>query len=267
MRPAAGLDDYAHHPEGRYLCGEHYLCLCESPLLHATFLWGRPGPDETRRFVDALAVEMRPAAVRHQSLVDFSGLTGIDAESFNVLKDFLLSVAKRQEAVTEREAVVRPSGLAGTIVAGYFILFPPSYPTQVFTEAAPALKYLGVSAQQGAAWLALVEQARAVAPALKQLRAALADDVALDLAQAARALNLSARTLQRKLKDLGTSFQAELDRARLALAERLIAETDAKLNAVAAQVGFASYPHFSVWFHQKTGFTAEARRQSAKRLL
>lgn len=266
MRPAAGLEEFRRRPEGLYLAAEHSLYLCESPELYALFLWGRPGAEETRRLVESLAVEMRPDVKLHRTLVDFSGLTGIDSESFGVLRDFLESVKKRQAEVTERESVIRPGGFAGTIVAGFFVLFPQLYPTRLFTETAPALEWLGVPPEQGRAWHELLRQVRDGSPELAQLRGVLAGDLSVDLPRVAKHLGLSARTLQRKLKDLGTSFQAELDRARLEIAERMLAEGDEKLSAIGVQVGFASYPHFSQWFHRQTGVTAEARRQSAKRL-
>lgn len=148
LRRAPDLDAFKRQPKGQYLASDHWLYLCEHEGLYAFFLWGRIPPDETRRMIEALAVEMRPEAKRHRTFVDFSQLTGIEPRSFALLRDFLQSIEQRQAEVTEREAVVRPGGLAGTVIAGFFVVFPQRYPTKMFTEPAPALEYLGLNAEQ-----------------------------------------------------------------------------------------------------------------------
>lgn len=73
------------------------------------------------------------------------------------------------------------------------------------------------------------------------------------LAVIARQLGTSARSLQRRLLADGTTFQAELDAARQALAERLLAEPGASVKAVAYAVGFAQLPAFTRAFRRWTG--------------
>ena len=59
-----------------------------------------------------------------------------------MLRDFLESIKARQAEVTVQEAVLRPGGLAGTVVAGYFAIYPQPYPTRLFTDSADAAAWL-----------------------------------------------------------------------------------------------------------------------------
>lgn len=81
---------------------------------------------------------------------------------------------------------------------------------------------------------------------------------------AAAALQIPPRTLQHHLQAARTTFRAERTSVRLAVASRLLAETDTKIDAISCEVGFATSQYFSVWFRtltQKTpsGFRAEAK--------
>lgn len=82
-------------------------------------------------------------------------------------------------------------------------------------------------------------------------RAIALPDVTLE--SAARALHASPRTVQRRLEEEGTSFSEVLDRARAALARRLLRETDRKLADVASAVGYSDLAPFSRAFRKWTG--------------
>jgi AraC-like DNA-binding protein len=91
---------------------------------------------------------------------------------------------------------------------------------------------------------------------LVQLRAQLeARPGALSLPQAAKALGVTERSLQRWLKSWDTTFKAEQNRAQVQVAQQLLARSDAPLAQVASQVGCASLSHFSALFRRLTGAT------------
>jgi AraC-like DNA-binding protein len=96
------------------------------------------------------------------------------------------------------------------------------------------------------------------------------DHLAADLhdasiGRAAKALALSARTLQRRLKEEGTSFQAELNAAQVRAAKRLLEESDQKLTTIAFDVGCATLQHFSDLFRRHTGEAPSAYRERLRR--
>ncbi len=83
-----------------------------------------------------------------------------------------------------------------------------------------------------------------------------------DVAEVARAMHMSARTLQRRLEQEGTRFTEVLDRARLQLGRRLLADAGATLGEVAFRLGFADLATFSRAFKRWTGMPPGQWRRS-----
>lgn len=80
----------------------------------------------------------------------------------------------------------------------------------------------------------------------------------------ARALALSVRTLQRRLRAEGTSFEREVWNSRVRRAQRLMIETDLPLSRVAQDAGFTSLSRLSVVFRRITGTTPSAWRRERR---
>ena len=106
----------------------------------------------------------------------------------------------------------------------------------------------------GLAETALREQPRSVelAPRIAaHVRARLPEPITAD--DAAAAMQMSARTLQRRLEAEGTSFTAVVDDAREALARELLADPELALGEIAYRAGFADLASFSRAFKRWTG--------------
>jgi AraC-like DNA-binding protein len=94
----------------------------------------------------------------------------------------------------------------------------------------------------------------------------LADDVRMTLsetmcgdrpaiAKVAKSLGMSARTMQRRLGELGTTYQGVLDDVRRQSARRLLANTDLAIGEVAFVLGFEEVNSFTRAFHAWEGST------------
>jgi AraC-like DNA-binding protein len=68
-------------------------------------------------------------------------------------------------------------------------------------------------------------------------------------------MRMSARTLQRYLKEEGTTFQREIDELRRTVAEHLLREGRASLAEIACELGFADQSAFHKAFVRWTGRT------------
>ncbi|HEY2515207.1 MAG TPA: AraC family transcriptional regulator ligand-binding domain-containing protein [Polyangiaceae bacterium] len=79
----------------------------------------------------------------------------------------------------------------------------------------------------------------------------------------AKALGLSGRTLQRRLEELGTSYQRLLDDVRHRSARRLLSNTDLDPGEVAFLLGFEEFNSFTRAFHGWEG-TTPARWRAAR---
>jgi AraC-like DNA-binding protein len=104
-------------------------------------------------------------------------------------------------------------------------------------------------------------------------RRSLADDVRRALSQrisgerpavekVAKSLGMSGRTLQRRLEELGTSYQALLDEVRRRSARRLLVKTDLDTGEVAFLLGFEELNSFTRAFHAWEGTTPARWRAS-----
>lgn len=72
---------------------------------------------------------------------------------------------------------------------------------------------------------------------------------------------MSERSLQRRLGDHDTTFQAEVNHARVRIAKRLLRETEVSLTQIAQEVGCASLASFSALFRRATGTPPSAWRE------
>jgi AraC-like DNA-binding protein len=83
-----------------------------------------------------------------------------------------------------------------------------------------------------------------------------------DLEPVAAQLGLSPRTLQRRLAEAGTSFQALVDGVRRAYAERYLADDRLALGEVAFLLGFSDPSNFHRAFRRWTDMTPAAFREA-----
>jgi AraC-like DNA-binding protein len=261
VRAAADADDYRSAPVGAYLAGRGTLAFCARADLWGFALWGSPEPGEIRALLGLLALELRPPARPHASLVDVRRIEAVDPAAFAEVTGYVeanFSALRRQ---VTRLAIIRPPGLTGATVAGFFQVARAPYPVEVMSDAEQAAIWAGGDAALVAELDQAVAAASGVGSELAELRrwleASLAD---ADLASAARALGRSPRSLQRRLQDAGTTFQRELDGARVRVAQRRLEGSAASLTEIALDVGCSSPQHFSALFRRVTGEAPSAWR-------
>ena len=84
------------------------------------------------------------------------------------------------------------------------------------------------------------------------------------VAKVAKALRMSPRTLQRRLGELGTSYQEVLDDVRRRSARRLLANTDLATSEVAFLLGFEEMNSFTRAFHTWEGTSPAQWRATAR---
>ncbi|HTM21901.1 MAG TPA: helix-turn-helix transcriptional regulator [Kofleriaceae bacterium] len=262
MRQAASDDDLRAAPIGAWRAGQSWIWFCPRAELCGFAVWGRPQAAEMERLGRLLEVELGPPIPPHVSLVDASRLEGVDARAFAMLAAYVGGHFAALSRQVTKLAIVRPAGLTGATVSGFFQVLDRPYPVEVFGDAAAALTWLGATDGGLLAELdALAAAASGLPPLLVELRRLLDRRLAdLGPARAARALGLSVRSFQRRLAEAGTTFQAERGAAQVRAAQRLLLDSDASLTEVALEVGCASPQHFSALFRRLTGEAPSAWR-------
>jgi AraC-like DNA-binding protein len=234
------------------------------PALCGSILWGRVDEAAIGQIVTPFESLYSPQmAPRCAVLTDTSRMEGIDGDAFGRFAAFIREQLPDLESHIVRNAIVRPAGLTGALVAGFYeVLGRPSYPVGLFTDVVSAARWLGrpdavaLSEELGA----LARAASSLPDELRRLRELLATSLHLSLAAAVRAMGVSERSLQRQLRGVGTSFRHEVDAARIRAARTLLADTDQKITAIALEVGCATLQHFSALFRRMTGETPSAWR-------
>lgn len=193
------------------------------------------------------------------TLVDVTGLVMPDAAAFAAVRALLEQHRQDRARVVTRQAVVANDDFGGTFVRGYFATFPPPYPLRIFEERAAALQWLGHPCCL--AEITAVEATRddVLARLRHWLDSAPLAEVTFETV--VPALEVTARTLQRRLADAGTHFTAELARAQVARAQRLMMSRERRLSEIAHEVGCATPSTFSELFRRVTGETPSAWRR------
>lgn len=265
---AGTLDELASDPVGLWVAGETWAHFCLAPRLWGVVLWGRPTEEHAVALGRSLVVELGPPAEPHASVIDASRIEGVDAGAFAAAGRYLAKHRVALRTAVVRVALVRPSGLGGAIVAGAYQVLPRPYPVEVVADAGAAGSWLARhdDGLDGAAIARTLDEIHGAASGTPALVAALRAYVEARLAtaaigEAASALGLSERSLQRKLAASGTTFQDELVAARVRAAKHLLEESDTQLTSIAFEVGCASLQHFGAMFRRATGVSPGAWRR------
>jgi AraC-like DNA-binding protein len=111
--------------------------------------------------------------------------------------------------------------------------------------------------------LALLQQSDTANLVQNILRSA--PELSLDREEVAAQLYMSARTLQRKLQELNTSFQQLLESERKRRAEDLLSLSELSLTAISDQLGFAESSAFSRAFKRWYGVSPLEYRQQTRK--
>lgn len=198
-----------------------------------------------------------PNTSKRKLVISLDGLTGIDWTGVEeVMRLRTGAHAERRAAgVALFEAVVRPQGVMGAIVAGAYHMFVATPRQRVLPDLASALAWLGRTDATEA--VAAFLQRAAMRPGIvDELRAYLGEHLDQGtLASASRALGVARRTMQLALAKESLNFRAVRDEVRLREAKTRLERADDKIEHLAHRLGFRSARHFYKWFRERTGKT------------
>lgn len=270
MKLALQSHEFLRAPVGACIAGPTYLMWCAAPDLVGTIQWGTP---EERDVHDMLAIAdailrsswLAPAGCL---LMDCSEIERVDPDVMVAVAASVRDLLPRWSPRILRHAVVVPSDVRGILLSGALPMVAPSHAFQFSPNLDSALTFLGHAggAEAHAAASEIANQVRGSSRLVSRLREVLLRDlVEASVDRSAMALGLSPRTLQRELARCGTSFSDELRRARVGVARDLLVTSDAKVESIAARVGFGSASRMSVALRRELGATAGELRERARK--
>ena len=262
------LADFVRAPLGRATASERALFWWARPDLRLVTIWGTPRDADASFLMAAMATEICEEAARHASYVDLRNFDNVDAEVFQTFLDYMRQHRVRFSGLVTKSAIVANAHMGSAAALGYTRLLGDPFPSQVFERGEEALEWLGFDADAHPLLtdLSILVQRVRDSSVVARLRDMWRSDLRhTRIAEAARALGLSVRLLQRQLAADRTTFRDELRKARVERAKVLLRETDEKLYGVAREVGFEKAASLIDAFKRETGLTPQTWRTGARK--
>lgn len=267
MEVAPDLDSFLDAPIGRYVTEARWIYFYPTRHFSGFTLWGRLD-DAAIEGTTKISPRVHARAEQpHVAIIDARRVESAHESAFKIAASYVRDHHAAIEERISQLAVVHGGGLLGAVAAGFFHVVRAPYRTAMFDDALPALQWLGLPRPEEtlAELDRIYDETTGVSPLLRELRLHLERNIRdAALLTAARALGHSERSLQRKLGELGTTFQRELLAVRVRVTQRLLEQSDASLSAIAFDVGASSVQHLGMTFKKLTGETPSAWR--ARRL-
>lgn len=225
---------------------------------HAYALWGSPARSDMDELL-ALFDDSYGRLPTHSILADLRRLGHVDLVAFARLQSYMSERREELSAMVSHAVMLLAPSVGGAMAAGFFAFVPAPFPVDVTTTIESAVARLGWPPDASGVYKRAIEQA------CGDLRSRLADYLSgrlgtATVAEAAKSLGHSERSLQRALGEAGTSFSSALADARLGRASHLLRETDRSITEIALEVGFASSEAFATAFRRHVGVTPSAYR-------
>jgi AraC-like DNA-binding protein len=262
MVPATDASSFLASPIGTYIVGTSVVAWVHAPARIGMFHVGNFDRADMPALEQIFPLVAHPAlAERYDLLHDLGAVAVFDEPAFRFFRGFLEQWVHELVPRVRRLAVVRPGGVAGAAFTGLFHEWVvPRFDAKLCGTRVEAYEFLDVS-NDDRATLDDVAEASVRDPTLRRLREVLAANLTASLIEVAAAMSTSTRTLQRILTANRTTFRRELVDARMRVAQKLLLERDDKVEAIAAELGFASAAAFSTIFRRIVGDTPTAFRE------
>jgi AraC-like DNA-binding protein len=271
VKRAISADVFADDPIDHYWLGETQLVWCRSPTLCGSLHWGTLHASDVVELLRALELTRHPAlAGQVNVLMDARAVERVDW-----IACIQLSASVRERAVEwnrciRRQAVVVRPGPTAAQLASMAALAGLGHEMCFVDEYDVALGWLDWTTRLDARAavdeaVRIVGDARGLQPVVHRLRYWLEHAlIGASVEDAAGALAMSVRSLQRELCKAGTSFTSEVQSARVRVACGLLRDTDDKIEVIARAVGSTSASQLSLLFRRQLGITpARYRAQHA----
>lgn len=198
-------------------------------------------------------------------ILDTSLVERVEPSAVEAVISFVVAHGARLAGRVRQQIGVVRRGIDGATLSGIVPMVGHALPFRIVDD--PRDAYRLILGEDGDALCAevraLVDTASQVPPVIRALREVMRSRApSIDLAAGARAVGVSARSLQRTLGEHGTSFRAELRDVRFAEACAALATGDEKIAAIASRLGLSENA-LTQLFRERVGQTPGEYRRSA----
>jgi AraC-like DNA-binding protein len=263
LHMARSLAAYVGDPAGCYITVGQSAACWTSHALSGLVLWGSPTDADTDMVQGALAAGRSDGIRPCPMLVDLRRFTSVDLRVFLKLSRILMMCVDVHRAEDTRRALITPAGPAGEVVASLLVTARHGSTLRTFETVQEGLCWMGVQDPILLNDLELIPRIHSPGSSLlPALRGLLERNPGSTASELARALGMSQRTLQRRLRESFSSLQQEVTEAHLRIAKKLMTETTQPLKWIALEAGYGSPQHFSSAFRAQVGISPRRWRAS-----
>jgi AraC-like DNA-binding protein len=266
LQAVTSVPEFLADPADRYIAGKCWLVFHVRGGVAGLVMWGAPAPTEIEPLFEIFRGFDSPLGAPLPRLFDVRRLESAQQGVLARLTEFVQTHATELQRLFTSIAVVHHGGLGRAITEGVRLLSGMKFGWGVFDAPAPALAWLGCRDAEPLAQRLdeLSMMATGDALLLHDVRAyCTAHPKTACLKDAAHALRLSTRTLQRKLSDLETSFQRVMNDARVLRARQLLTSTNRAIADIAQDIG-CEPRYFAAMFRKHTGRSPAKWRSEAR---
>jgi AraC-like DNA-binding protein len=255
IKRVADVDSFLRAQDDCFVAWREFLAWRVCPNFLGVAIRGNIDHSSFAQRVRILDHHTAPGQPRLRLLIDNRSCTDINPLVYARVQRFWEARRQRHAAAIERVAVVVPSGIVGAVVTGMSHVVDLGVPVRAFPTLESALNWLGCAGLHAQTLSVYASSPESVdVEFLRRFRSFVTEHgLSISLRLAAKRLRMSARTLQRRLGQAGTSFRVEVMHAKLAVAKSLLMSTKLSVTAVALELGFSSLQHFSACFKSVHG--------------
>jgi AraC-like DNA-binding protein len=265
--PRSLTDDVADLAARGYLAGRGWMLWREHPGLGGMVLWGPQSEEQAQAIIRVCSrglgsLSMLDPTIPFVALLDLRRAGAINLSAFSVFHEWLVDVNLQHPDL--RVVILGDPSPASAAMLGLVQISAPRIIHALGKELEPIL--VQAKAPKGLLRSLDATVESLMAPSIAEsLRAVLLESHAqISVQKAARALSMSARSLQRALEKDGTTFERERAAAKREIYERLVADPSLKIDAVASSLGFGSLRAFSTAFRRAVGVSPREFRRSLR---
>lgn len=264
MENAPSIELFFVQPVGFWVAAANAVVVAPADDLIVISLWGKSTPDQTLETLRALEVYKKEMiSPRFNVVIDGSRLEAVVPGCEGLLAEWVgrerSELLKRVRSMGVVESRTAPAQKLRELAAALGEL--PLH--RVVGSLPEALAFVNAKEELAYEINAFAEGTLMVPAEVRKLRQLLANDGSMTLEQAARALDLSTRGLNRTLSEVGSAFNDEVKNARFRKACYLLEATDDDPAVIANAVG-TNEAGLNQLFKEKTRSTAMAYRDQVR---
>lgn len=144
LERALSFEALSPDPRGKYFVGNTWLSFfAPHGRFSGTIVWGEPSKADVAAWEACADLRLSPVCEPHATIFDAHAVERLGPTAFGQLAKYATGHMSELGNSITKLAIVHTGTFAGAVAAGFTKLVPVPFPTEVFTDVASALAWLG----------------------------------------------------------------------------------------------------------------------------